>query len=98
MLKYINFILICCFAGMCPEKNQKQNMAKISTVETLPNPIPGLFSVLTEEPDPLLRWTTHSYPFHLDLLHFNPTGSGLKLDLSGKDAVCRNREIRVAGH
>jgi len=74
----------CCdCVGMCPEKNPKQNLYKTSTVEVLPDPIPGLFSVLTEEPDPLLRWTTDSYPAHLDLLYFKPTGSGLNLDLSG---------------
>lgn len=68
---------------MCPEKNPKANWYKTSTVEVLPDPIPGLFSVLTEEPDPYLRWTTQSYPAHLDLLYFKPSGNSLNLDLSG---------------
>ena len=65
---------------MCPETNPKSNVYKTSTVEELPEPIAALFSVLTEEEDPLLRWSTYTYPAHLDLLYFKPRGHSLSLD------------------
>ncbi len=75
----------CCFLfpGMCPDKSNANNMNGLSTVEDLSDPIPGLFDVLTEEPDPELRWTTHTYPAHLDLVYFRPNRHGQNLDLSG---------------
>ncbi len=69
--------------GMCESRNPKYNNLRTSSVEELDNPIPGLFRVLTEEPDPSLRWTTYTYPAHLDLLYFKPRGShDFGLDLS----------------
>ncbi len=63
---------------MCPESDLKNNMDKMSSVEELGDPIPDLFDVLTEEEDPYLRWTTYSYPAHLDLLYFKPHSPGDK--------------------
>ncbi len=69
--------------GMCESRNPKYNNLRTSSVEELDNPIPGLFRVLTEEPDPSLRWTTYTYPAHLDLLYFKPRGShDFGLDMS----------------
>lgn len=65
----------CSCVGMCENKSPKYNNLKTSSVEELENPIPGLFRVLTEEPDPTLSFTTYTYPAHLDLLYFKPRGS-----------------------
>ena len=64
--------------GLCPERASKDGLPKTSTVETLSDPIPDLFEVLTEEEDYLLRWTTYTYPAHLDLLSFQPRGTDLE--------------------
>lgn len=71
----------CSCVGMCPETNPKSNLYKTSTVEELGEPIAALFNVLTEEEDEQLRWTTYTYPAHLDLLYFKPRGHSLDLDL-----------------
>ena len=63
------------YVGMCENRSPKHNSLKTSSVEELDNPIPGLFRVLTEEPDPTLPFTTYTYPAHLDLLYFKPRGS-----------------------
>ncbi len=68
-------------SGMCPRKNPKDNLYRTSTVEELPDPIPGLFNVLTEEEDNLLRWTAYTYPAHLDILYFKTRGSDLNAEL-----------------
>jgi hypothetical protein len=47
-------------------------MIKSSSVEELPDPIPDLFDVLTEEEDYLQRWTTFTYAVDLDKLAFRP--------------------------
>ncbi len=60
---------------MCENKSPKYNNLKTSSVEELENPIPGLFRVITEEPDSTLPFTTYTYPAHLDLLYFKPRGS-----------------------
>ena len=66
---------------MCPENDLKDNMYRTSSVEELSDPIPELFNVLTEEEDPYLRWTTYTYPAHLDLLYFKPRGAELNLPI-----------------
>ena len=59
---------------MCPEHKNENTIHKTSSVEEIADPIPELFDVLTEEEDPYLRWTTFTYPAHLDLLYFKPRG------------------------
>lgn len=39
-----------------------------SHVEDLAEPFPDLFSVLTEEKDRLLRWTSYTYPVELSII------------------------------
>jgi len=67
---------------MCPEKQPGASLQKASSVEVLSDPIPELFSVLTAELDPHSRWTTFTYPAHLDLLYFNPDNTPLDPQLS----------------
>lgn len=71
----------CSCVGMCPEQSSEDSWTKTSSVELLTDPIPDLFNVLTEEEDPYLRWTTYTYPAHLDLLYFQPEGSELQFGL-----------------
>ena len=67
---------------MCPERSDKDNGQRTSTVQELAEPIPALFRVLTEEPDVLLRWTTYTYSAHFDLMGFKPEGVELDLELN----------------
>lgn len=71
-----------CDVGMCPEKQPGASLHRASSVEALPDPLPALFNVLTAEPDPESRWTTYTYPAHLDLLYFNPDNTQLDPQLS----------------
>lgn len=83
---------------MCPETGNDVRALRSSTVEVLPDPIPALFSVLTEEADVELRWTTHNYPAHLDLLYFHPQGRDLELDMSSTIAEGDSRRVRHGQH
>lgn len=65
----------CSCVGLCPAPDPEDGLYKTSSIENLPDPIPDLFTVLTEEEDTLQRWTTHSYSYSLDSLLFKP-GTG----------------------
>jgi len=67
---------------MCPAKKQADGLERASSVEELSDPIPDLFEVLTSEADPHSRWTTYTYPAHLDLLYFNPVNVPLDPQLT----------------
>lgn len=59
-------------SGLCPPPDPTDEMTKSSSVEELPDPIPDLFNVLTEEVDHQERWTTFTYAVDLDKLAFIP--------------------------
>jgi len=67
---------------MCPARRQDDGLQRASSVEELSDPIPDLFDMLTSEPDPHSRWTTYTYPAHLDLLYFNPANVALDPQLT----------------
>jgi len=87
---------------MCPAKKQDDDdgLQRASSIEELSDPIPDLFEVLTSEPDPHSRWTTYTYPAHLDLLYFNPTNVPLDPQLTdtGKGRIPRHRHRRPRRH
>lgn len=85
----------CSCVGLCPERSGGDNEERTSTVEELIDPIPKLFSLLTEEPDPLLRWTTYTYSAHFDLMGFKPDGVELEIDIVNKDDGHRIRHHNV---
>lgn len=58
----------CSCVGLCPIPDPEDRLYLSSSIEILPDPIPDLFQVLTEEEDFLQRWTTHTYPYDLDLI------------------------------
>ena len=62
-----------CFLGMCPLPNPEEGFMRTSTIDILNDPIPDLFSVLTEEEDYLKRWTTYRYPVFFDSLYSRET-------------------------
>jgi len=64
----------CSCVGLCPAPNPEDELAKTSSVEDLPDPIPDLFNVLTEEEDPKQRWSTYTFAVDLDKLLFKPGG------------------------
>ena len=71
--------------GMCRPKSPniyKNSLELASSIEELNEPIPELFSALTEEEDPEQRWTIYTYPAHLDLLYFKPGGIDAELNLA----------------
>ena len=57
---------------MCPKENETDSyLSTKSHVEELAEPFPDLFSVLTEEKDRLLRWTSYTYPAELSIISMN---------------------------
>ncbi|KAL4234077.1 hypothetical protein ACF0H5_005731 [Mactra antiquata] len=56
----------CSCVDMCPHPDPEDSIFKTSAIEEMPDPIPELFNVLTEEEDYLQRWTTHKYPVYYD--------------------------------
>jgi hypothetical protein len=84
---------------MCPEKKPGSSLHRASSVEELPDPMPDLFDVLVAELDPHSRWTTYTYPAHLDLLYFNPVNATLDPLLTTADEkdIGEGREVRRHG-
>ncbi|CAG5130822.1 unnamed protein product [Candidula unifasciata] len=75
----------CSCVGLCPPPDPTDEMTKSSSVEDLPDPIPDLFNVLTEEVDHQQRWTTFTYAVDLDKLAFIPgTDKAVKIITVGK--------------
>lgn len=70
----------CSCVGLCPAPDPEDGLYRTSSIETLPDPIPDLFTVLTEEEDFMKRWTTHTYAYNLDSLLFKP-GTGYTPDI-----------------
>ncbi|KAL3860143.1 hypothetical protein ACJMK2_010308 [Sinanodonta woodiana] len=85
----------CSCVGMCPPPNPEDSIFKSSSIEDLADPIPELFNVLTEEEDPELRWTSHSYPVHFNALSFKTSLEISELNV-GKDHT-DHQKFSVAG-
>ncbi|XP_054717028.1 protein twisted gastrulation-like [Uloborus diversus] len=59
----------CSCVEMCPQSNDTDTYLSMkSHVEDLAEPFPDLFSVLTEEKDRLLRWTSFTYPAEISFI------------------------------
>jgi hypothetical protein len=59
----------CSCVEMCPKPNSNEtSLGSKSHVEELPEPQQDLFTVLTEEKDHLLRWTSYSIPLKVVLM------------------------------
>ncbi|XP_052818582.1 twisted gastrulation protein homolog 1-A-like [Mya arenaria] len=59
----------CSCVEMCPTPKAEDTIGNTNTIEELPDPIPELFSVLTDEEDSEKRWTIHSYPVYYESLY-----------------------------
>jgi hypothetical protein len=76
-------------------------LSKTSHVEELPEAQPSLFEILTEEEDPLQRWTSHSFAVKVSFvtttgdeskdLHL---GAGTKVTFKG-DAIDQEEDVQV---
>jgi hypothetical protein len=82
---------------MCPKPNTNEtSLASKSHVEELPEPQHDLFTVLTEERDHLLRWTSYSIPLKVVIMESigsMPHKEGTKND--GSDGVDVEKDIPV---
>lgn len=66
------YLECCSCVEMCPKENESDSYLSMkSHVEELAEPFPDLFSVLTEEKDRLLRWTSYTYPAELSIISMN---------------------------
>lgn len=63
------YILLSNSTDMCPTPQPEDTIGNTNTIEELPDPIPELFSVLTEEEDAQKRWTIYSYPVYYESLY-----------------------------
>ncbi|XP_076358176.1 twisted gastrulation protein homolog 1-like isoform X1 [Tachypleus tridentatus] len=62
----------CSCVELCPKPNDTDtDLSKKSHVEDLPEPIPALFTVLTEEEDHKLRWISYTFPAHITIITAN---------------------------
>lgn len=69
----------CSCVGMCPLPDPEDSIFRTSAIEILPDPIPELFNVLTEEEDHLKRWTVFRYPVFFESIyakHLNAEKNG----------------------
>ncbi|XP_013785056.1 twisted gastrulation protein homolog 1-like [Limulus polyphemus] len=63
------YIECCSCVGLCPKPNDTDtDMSKKSHVEDLSEPIPVLFTVLTEKEDHKFRWISYTFPAHLSFI------------------------------
>ena len=92
----------CCLCvEICPEAKDSP-LTKTSHVEALSEPQPALFEILTEEPDPLLRWTTHTFPLKASFITTSGDavkdninlGSGTKITIKG-DGLDQEEDVEV---
>ena len=68
----MKLIRLFIFPGLCPPPDPEDDLGKTSSVEDLPDPIPDLFNVLTEQEDFHQRWTTFTFAVDLDKLLYKP--------------------------
>lgn len=65
------FYLQCCSCvEMCPKQNSTSDLllSSQSHVEDLTEPMPLLFTTITEEEDPLQRWTLETFPVRMSFV------------------------------
>lgn len=63
------YLECCSCVEMCPQVNESDSFLSMkSHVEDLADSFADLFSVLTEEKDRLLRWTSYTYPAELSII------------------------------
>ena len=57
---------------MCPKSHEinESPLSKKSHVEDFMEPVPGLFDVLTQYPDPEMRWNSTTFPIDIDASHY----------------------------
>lgn len=59
----------CVCVDMCPKPNLTDTeLGQKSHVEEFSEPVPELFSALTDERDPLSRWTSFTFPVYFSLI------------------------------
>lgn len=92
----------CSCVSICPQVNQTDSVLSMqSHAEDLSEPLPSLFSTLTEEEDQLLRWTTFSFPVQVSFVTTsgsdpkeNTFGAGTKVTMKG-DGVDEEEDVQV---
>lgn len=95
----------CSCVSICPKANTTESLlATQSHAEDLSEPLPSLFSTLTEEEDQLLRWTTFSFPVQVSFVTTagtdpkeNTFSSGTKVTMKG-DGVDEEEDVQVSFH
>ncbi|KAJ3660483.1 hypothetical protein Zmor_004931 [Zophobas morio] len=62
----------CSCVDMCPKSHEinESPLSKKSHVEDFMEPVPGLFDVLTQYPDPEMRWNSTTFPIDIDASHY----------------------------
>lgn len=92
----------CSCVSMCPKANHTDSLISMqSHAEELSEPLPSLFTTLTEEEDQLLRWTTYSFPVQVSFVTTsgsegtqNTFASGTKVTLKD-DGLDEEEDIQV---
>lgn len=64
------YIECCACVDVCPKVNSTAELllSSQSHVEDLPEPLPFLFTTITEEDDPLQRWTLETFPVRMSFV------------------------------
>lgn len=76
--KCLDFLYIpcCSCVNLCPQVNMTHTalLSSLSHVEDLPEPMPLLFSTITEEDDTLKRWTLEKFPVTMNFVTIDDHG------------------------
>jgi len=96
------YLECCSCVKICPRSSDSDAvLSKTSHVEELLEPNHALFEVLTEEEDPLLRWTTHSFGVKVSFItstgdDFKEVnlGSGSRVSIKG-DGLDQEEDVQV---
>lgn len=74
----------CSCVSICPKANETDPLISTqSHAEHLSEPLPSLFTTLTQEEDQLLRWTTYSFPVQVSFV--TTSGNDPKENTFGAD-------------
>ncbi|XP_022909253.2 protein twisted gastrulation-like [Onthophagus taurus] len=81
-----SFTECCSCVDMCPKLNDTGlSLSKQSSIEDFQEKVPGLFTALTEQPDPEDRWISYTFAIQFDPLQFAPSTKDYKLQLQSSD-------------
>jgi len=98
------YLECCSCVNVCSSRNDSDYQTLLGSkchVEELPDPLPHLFSTLTEEEDDLQRWSTVVLPLQVSFMTREtgkevPWGTGVtRVTIKGDDAIDQEEDVQA---